>query len=224
MAELPKRKPNQGGSPVSWKMLAAVVTVGGGAAAYINIEKEKQAQDAEKRKSKAVGKPDIGGPIELVGLDGKIVHSDQLKGKWTLLYFGFTFCPDICPEELDKMAEALDICDTTDGMAEVQPVFVTIDPDRDTPEKLKSYLKEFHPRLVGLTGTNEQVKKAAKTFRVYYSKPIEDDSDDYLVDHTIIMYLMDPEWNFTQYYGQFMTAQEMADGMVKEVAQYNSDK
>jgi protein SCO1/2 len=109
-------------------------------------------------------------------------------------------------------------------MAEVQPVFVTIDPDRDTPEKLEAYLKEFHPRLVGLTGTNEQVKKAAKTFRVYFSKPIEDDSDDYLVDHTIIMYLMDPEWNFTAYYGQFMTAQEMADDMVKKVAEFNSDK
>jgi protein SCO1/2 len=66
--------------------------------------------EAEKRQSKSVGKPDIGGPIELVGLDGQTVHSDQFKGKWTLLYFGFTFCPDICPEELDKMAEALDIC------------------------------------------------------------------------------------------------------------------
>jgi len=201
-------------------MLAGVVVIGGGAAAYVNIERSKREKEEQCRRDQAVGRPDIGGPFKLTDVHGKPFGSEDLKGKWSLLYFGFTFCPDICPDELDKMTEALNTLAADKDMPEVQPVFITIDPDRDTPEKLQAYLQDFHPKLLGLTGTNAEVKAAAKVFRVYYSKPIEDESDDYLVDHTIIMYLMDPEFQFAQYFGQFMTAPEMAQGMAETMEKY----
>jgi len=137
------------------------------------------------------------------------------------MYFGFTFCPDICPEELDKMTEALTILDEGGDLPEIQPVFITIDPDRDTNEKLKEYLEDFHPRMIALTGTNEEIKATAKTYRVYYSKPREFDDDDYLVDHTIIMYLIAPTGVFEQHYGQLMTAQEMAAGITDKIRSYS---
>eukprot|EP00039_Didymoeca_costata_P015435 m.262693 g.262693 ORF g.262693 m.262693 type:complete len:126 (+) comp16223_c0_seq13:1681-2058(+) len=105
-------------------------------------------------------------------------------------------------------------------LPQVQPVFISIDPERDTPAKLKEYLADFHPRLIGLTGTSEMVKKAAKSYRVYYSRPY-DDNEDYLVDHTIIMYLVRPDGSFAQYYGQNKTVEEVVQGIKEHLKKSN---
>ena len=121
---------------------------------------------------------------------------DYFKGRLMLVYFGYTFCPDICPTVLTDMGDALGILG--EAADKVTPVFITIDPNRDTPEHLKEYLKFFHPRMVGLTGTPEQTAAALKAYKVYAAKALVErgDADDYLMDHTSIIYLMGPDGKF----------------------------
>lgn len=122
----------------------------------------------------------------------KVTHKD-LEGSFSLVYFGFTNCPDICPEELDKMGEVVDSIDATHGPI-INPIFISCDPARDDLSLVSTYIADFHPRLVGLTGSYEAVKAACKAYRVYFSTPPNaDPKGDYLVDHSIFFYLMDPE-------------------------------
>src|SRR3990170_3647439 len=110
----------------------------------------------------------IGGPFELVDQNGNQVTDQNFKGRLMLIYFGFTFCPDACPTALGVMRAALDKLDVAAGR--VAPILITVDPDRDTPEVLKDYVSNFHPRMMGLTGTKEQIAQAAKAYRVFYQK------------------------------------------------------
>lgn len=118
--------------------------------------------------------------------NGKPFTDADLKGKFTLIYFGFTHCPDICPEELDKMSDVVDKIDKEHpGKDIVTPVFVSVDPARDSVPQVKAYVQEFHPRIIGLTGDYDNVKKACKSYRVYFSTPPDAKAtDDYLVDHS----------------------------------------
>ena len=171
--------------------------------------------------SKAVGRPLVGGPFSLMDHNGKPFSEQDLKGKYSLVYFGFTNCPDICPEELDKMAGMIDNVKAAHGNV-MKPVFITCDPARDTPEVLKVYLKDFHDEILGLTGEYEQVKATCKAYRVYFSTPAEvKPGQDYLVDHSIYFYLMgelvssftwtcvnprtDPEGDFVEAIGRNFT-------------------
>lgn len=140
--------------------------------------------------------PAVGGPFSLTDHNGGPVTEAAFKGKLMLVYFGYTYCPDVCPTALTEMGNAVEALGPAGD--KVVPVFVTVDPARDTPEHLKEYLSFFHPRFVGLTGTSEQVAAAAKAYRVYYAKAKTDaagasDALDYLMDHTSIVYLMGPE-------------------------------
>ena len=141
--------------------------------------------------SKGVGKPKVGGPFKLLDQNGNAFTSEtDMKGKYALVYFGFSHCPDICPEELDKMAGMIDLVESSHPGA-MLPVFITCDPARDSPAVLKSYLKEFHDGLIGLTGSWEQIKDVCKKYRVYFSTPEGvKPGMDYLVDHSIYFYLM----------------------------------
>jgi protein SCO1/2 len=130
---------------------------------------------------------DIGGPFELIDQHGKPVSDKTFRGQYMLIYFGYGFCPDVCPTELSNMASALDVLGTK--AKNVQPIFITVDPERDTPEFLADYVANFHPRLIGLTGTPEQVKAAAKAYKVYYAKATKPGETDYLMDHTSFVYL-----------------------------------
>lgn len=140
--------------------------------------------------NKGIGKPLVGGDFHLTDHHGAEFTHENLKGKYALVYFGFTHCPDICPEELDKMAGMIDQVKKRHGEV-LKSVFVSCDPARDTPEVLRRYLAEFHPDIRGVTGTWEEVKDMCRTYRVYFSTPPDvKPGQDYLVDHSIYFYLM----------------------------------
>jgi protein SCO1/2 len=127
-----------------------------------------------------------------------------------LVYFGFTFCPDVCPTELQVMAGAME--KLGDKAEKVQPVFVTVDPERDTPEALAKYVKQFDPRLMGLTGTAEQIAHVAKEYRVFYEKvKDEDGSGDYTMDHSSVVYLMGPDGGFLTFFPPATSPDQMAE-------------
>jgi protein SCO1 len=133
-----------------------------------------------------------------------------------LVFFGFTFCPDICPSGLQVIAAALDQLGPK-GEA-IVPVFVTIDPERDTPDQLKSYLASFHPRLVGLSGTPVEINDVAKKYRVYFKKVKDEKSSaDYTMDHSTIMYFMDAKGQFVAHFSHATSADKLADGLRKQL-------
>jgi protein SCO1/2 len=135
----------------------------------------------------------IGGAFTLTDQNGRQVSDRDFSGKYRIVYFGFANCPDICPTDLAKIGQALRIFEKEDPgrAAKVQPIFVTTDPERDTPAVLKAYVASFHPRLVGLTGTPQQVADAAKAYAVYYSK-VPNEGGGYSMDHMRITFLMGP--------------------------------
>lgn len=133
----------------------------------------------------------LGGAFELVNQAGEAVTERDFTGRWMLLYFGFTHCPDVCPTELGSIAAAVDILGP-EGEA-VVPMLVTIDPQRDTPAQLADYVSRFHPRMQGLTGTPEQVAAAARRYRVYYARVQRPDMTDYVMDHSGFIYLVGPD-------------------------------
>jgi len=199
--------------------VAIFVAVGAGVLGYYDYVQQKRK--AEESRIKSVGKTLLGGPFELVDHTGATVTDESYRGKWLLMYFGFTFCPDICPDELEKMAEAINMLDKNRSVGPVvQPVFISIDPARDTVSKVASYVQEFHPRMIGLTGSEEQVAKAAAAYRVYFSRA-EGQGEEYLIDHSIIMYLVDPSGKFVDYFGKNYTAQQLADAVAERVRSYD---
>lgn len=202
--------------PVGWKSLAAMCATGGGLLWWYDAERRRRLESI--RAGPSSGKASIGGAfgnVKLANENGRAWRTDELKGKFALLYFGFTMCPDICPDELEKMAECVDLVEKA-GKS-VVPVFVSIDPERDTVKRVKEYVKEFHPKLLGVTGTVEACKAAAKQYRVYYHKTGDEDGDDYLVDHSIIMYLVDPAGEFVTFYGKNYEAAPMAEAILEQM-------
>ena len=137
---------------------------------------------------------DIGGPFELIDHHGKPVTDKSFRGQYLLIYFGYGYCPDVCPTELANMAAALDALGPK--AKDVRPLFITVDPERDTPEFLADYVVNFHPRLVGLTGKPEKIKAVAKAYKVYYAKAERPGQKEYLMDHTSFVYLMAPDGGF----------------------------
>ncbi|XP_062506129.1 protein SCO1 homolog, mitochondrial-like [Corticium candelabrum] len=195
--------------PITWKTLGVFTVIGGAAVFYVHTLRKQKQQEREREKTRSVGKAAIGGPFSLIDHNGERKTSDNFLGQWLMIYFGFCHCPDICPDELDKMGMAVDGVNKLSDLYRLQPIFISVDPERDTPEAIKEYLKDFHPTMIGLTGTREEVDKVAKAYRVYYSSsPVKGDND-YLVDHTIIMYLVGPDGNFIDYFGQNRTDGEI---------------
>lgn len=209
--------------PVSYASLGLTAVTGAGLFYWYEQERNKKLNEISK-KTVVAGTAAIGGKFELIDDAGNPFSDEKLKGQFNLLYFGFTHCPDVCPEELEKIAEAIDIvAKRTRWGKKLLPVFITLDPERDGVAQLKEYVKEFHPRMIGLTGSPEAIKKAAKGYRVYYTRAsvgemtgadAEQDEKDYLIDHSIISYLVDPQGNFVTFYGKNYSAEEMADSMV----------
>lgn len=165
-----------------------------------------------KGKVESFGKPALGGPWSLVDSEGKPVTDADFRGEYVLMYFGFTFCPDICPNELVKMGKVVQALDAQKNLPKLTPIFVTLDPHRDTVAQMAAYRKDFHPRMLALTGTPGQIARVAKAFRVYFSDvDREDDADDYIVDHSIVMYLMGPDGEFREFFTQLSEPHEIID-------------
>ncbi|XP_057435260.1 protein SCO1 homolog 1, mitochondrial [Lotus japonicus] len=213
------------GSPISWLSFVLLVLTGAGVVFYYDREKKRHIEDINNaseavKHGPSAGKAAIGGPFHLTNHHGKRVTEKDFLGKWTVMYFGFTHCPDICPDELQKLAVAVDKIKEKSGI-EIVPVFISVDPERDTVEQVSEYVKEFHPKLIGLTGSSDEIKSVARAYRVYYMKTAEEDSD-YLVDHSIVMYLMGPDMNYVKFFGKNNDADSLADGIVKEIKQYKN--
>jgi cytochrome oxidase Cu insertion factor (SCO1/SenC/PrrC family) len=160
------------------------------------------------------GVPQIGGPFVLVDQDGKTVSETDFMGKYMLVYFGFTYCPDVCPTSLTIMEDALDMLG--DKAERITPIFITVDPERDDPEAMKLYVEHFHPRLVGLTGSLDQVNAVAKTYKAYFTKSGDGyDDDDYSVDHSSITYLMAPDGKFVTHFSHGVEVEFMAQKLAE---------
>uniref|UniRef100_A0A0K0FB11 Protein SCO1 homolog, mitochondrial (inferred by orthology to a human protein) n=1 Tax=Strongyloides venezuelensis TaxID=75913 RepID=A0A0K0FB11_STRVS len=207
-----------------WKTSLATLGIGGILLTILLYKRQQRVNQEEKNKVMMAGKARIGGEWELVNTDGKLEGSKDLLGKWVLIYFGFTHCPDICPDEIEKMISVVDILNKTSPEIPIVPVFITVDPTRDTKERVKAYCEEFSPKLRGYTGSLEQVRKVTKTFRVYHSQGPKTAEDDYIVDHTVIMYLIDPDGEFYDYYGQNKNDREIANAIKMKVLKYDIAK
>lgn len=156
----------------------------------------------------------IGGAFHLVNGAGKEVTEKDFAGKYLLVYFGYTFCPDVCPTSLHVMAQALNAL-PPETLAKVAPVFVSVDPERDKPAATDSYARQFHPAIAGLTGSPEQIKEITAAYRVYYKKVEQAGSaaDAYVMDHSSLTYLMGPDGRFLTHFNHDATGPSMAEGL-----------
>lgn len=177
---------------------------------YAQKQREAQIKRSQASRVKTVGNPLVGGSFTLMGTDGKVVTNDMLKDRWLLIYFGFTNCPDICPEEMKKIATVMDSLDP-ELANKITPLFITIDPLRDTAKAVEDYVNDFHPSIVGLIGTPDQIKDITKKYRVYYSIPEDTDRADYLIDHSMYIYFMGPNNQFKDYFARAVLPREMKD-------------
>ena len=151
----------------------------------------------------------VGGPFELVDHAGRTRTEHDFRGKLLLVYFGFTYCPDICPTDLQAIGLALDKLGR--DAESVQPLFISVDPARDTPKHLADYVKLFHPRLIGLSGSAEAIRKAADAYKVYYTKVDLNRDGGYTVDHTAFIYLMDREANYLGFFPPGTSSERMVE-------------
>lgn len=213
------------------KAALLLVVTGAGLLFYFDREKKRINEEKEKAKANATyGRPDVGGPFQMIDHNNKPFSEKDLLGSYSLVYFGFTNCPDICPDELDKMSAVVSAIEKTlpegSPLRYVKPIFVSVDPARDSVEQVRRYVQDFHPRLVGLTGTYDAVKAMCKAYRVYFSSPPPKEGEtslgqDYLVDHSIYFYLMDPEGLFVQAFGKSSTAEEVTERVLQEIENWN---
>jgi protein SCO1/2 len=157
------------------------------------------------------GREPIGGAFALIDHTGKPRTEQDFKGKLLLVYFGFTYCPDICPTDLQDIGLAID--QLGEAGDKVQPLFITVDPERDTPAHLAEYVSMFHPRLVGLTGDPIAIRKAADAYKVYYAKVANEAGTDYTVDHTAFMYLMDADGKYLGFFPPGTTPERIGEAI-----------
>uniref|UniRef100_A0A671N836 SCO cytochrome c oxidase assembly protein 1 n=1 Tax=Sinocyclocheilus anshuiensis TaxID=1608454 RepID=A0A671N836_9TELE len=194
LSTLPPPPSSRSDKSITWKSLAITFAFGGGLLLGMKILQERKGG-----KTKSMGKAALGGLFSLVDHNNKSTKSEDFLGQWLLIYFGFTHCPDICPDELEKRIKTL---------PDITPILITVDPDRDTPEALAAYVKEFPPTY----------------YRVYYSQGPKDEDNDYNVDHTIIMYLVGPDGQFLEYFGQNKKSSEISSSIASHMTKYKNGK
>jgi len=190
--------------------VAAVAAVIGGTVAWTWLQSPDDRYAQCRDSVIAGGTATIGGPFTLVSETGTTVTEADVITRPSLVYFGYTFCPDVCPFDVARNADAADIL--TELGYDVQPVFISVDPERDTPERLAEFTDFMHPDMIGLTGSPEQVQAASRAYKTYYRKQDGDD-EFYLVDHSTFTYLVLPEEGFVEFYRREATPEEMAESV-----------
>lgn len=165
-----------------------------------------------------IGRALVGGPFSLVDQTGKRVTDQDFRGRYMLIYFGYTYCPDVCPASLQVISAALDRIGPDAG--NVTPIFITIDPARDTPAKIGEYVKSFHPGFVGLTGSASEIAAVLKAYRVYAKKvPDEKEPSAYTMDHSSVVYLMGPDGDLVTFMADSTKVDTLATQLRKALAQ-----
>ncbi|WP_193184661.1 SCO family protein [Nisaea sediminum] len=159
----------------------------------------------------------VGGPFSLTDETGATLSNEDLKGRYMMVFFGYTYCPDVCPTTLTVVTQALDMLEPT-VRDKVEPVFITIDPARDTSAALAAYSQHFHDKIHYLTGTPEQIAEVAKAYRVFYQKVESEEFSDYLMDHSTVTYLMGPDGRYVSHYGFNSEPSEIAADLTKRIA------
>ena len=191
--------------------ISAVVALAGllGGVYWMTLRGDPDDQFAQCRAGQvAGGQATIGGPFTLVSETGETVTEKEVIDQPSLIYFGYTFCPDVCPMDVSRNAIAVEILEERGEI--VKPVFISIDPKRDTPEVVDDFTANIHPRMLGLTGSAEQVKAASKAYRTFYQAQSSDD-EYYLVDHSTMSYLVLPETGFAEFFRRDIAPEQMAD-------------
>jgi protein SCO1/2 len=187
---------------------AAVLAVIGGSVAWTFLRAPDDVFAECRGSVVATGTASIGGPFTLVSETGTTVTEADVITKPSLVYFGYTFCPDICPFDAARNADAVDIL--AERGYDVLPVFISVDPQRDTPERLAEFTDYMHPAMIGLSGSEEQVRAASQAYKTYFRKQDGDDAF-YLVDHSTFTYLVLPEQGFVEFFRRETTPEEMAE-------------
>lgn len=194
----------------AWAAVAAAVLVIVGTV-FVTSNRGSEKYASCQRTAVAGGLDAIGGPFTMVDENGKTVTDKDVIDGPTLLYFGYTYCPDVCPLDSARNAEAVEILEERGEM--VKPVFVSVDPERDTPAMLRDYTDNLHPRFLGLTGSSEQVKAISKAYHTYYSRreAADGDPDAYLFDHSTSSYLVFPGEGTVAIFSRSVSPEAMAD-------------
>ena len=203
----------------SWKPALLTLVTCGGVLWAVKASQARSNAPVAITQQEVIGKPRLGGDWTLINAKtGESFSRDQLKGKYAMLYFGFSFCPDVCPQEMEKVVEIHKILKEK-GVKNFQPVFITVDPKRDTCAQLENFIKDFSKEYIALTGTPEMIKQVTRMYRVYFNQNVNQTNDeDYLVDHSIIHYLLGPDGAFLDFYGKNFTAKEIADKVLVSIA------
>jgi protein SCO1/2 len=186
-----------------------------GFAVYLSTE-QRLGPGGASGPVRTIGEALVGGPFTLTDHTGKRVTDNDFRGRYMLVYFGYTWCPDVCPTELQVISAALDRLG--DEARRIRPIFVTVDPERDTVAQMADYVANFHASLVGLTGSPEEIAGVAKAYRVYYAKAKSEGSEtDYTVDHGSLIYLMDPQGKFVTHFTYGTDPEKLAQGLAKAI-------
>ncbi|GMI50419.1 hypothetical protein ScalyP_jg3228 [Parmales sp. scaly parma] len=210
------------GAHISLKTFLAAGAFSFAAVSFYKIQFEEKVTSMSKT-VKTTGKALVGGDWTMVDITtGELVTNETVleDGHFSLLYFGFAKCPDICPSELVKVGKVLDTMKKKHKHIKITPVFVTVDPARDSIKQLKLYGKDFHPDIKFVTGTPEMVKKMTKKYRVYVSKADEEDDGDYLVDHSIVLYFGGKKGEFLDFFSQSMKPSDICNKIVEQTEKY----
>lgn len=191
--------------------LVAVVSIGYLGYRFIGPLLQSAQEDSAQTQS-----IDVGGPFQLTTHLGESVTDADFQGKYRLMFFGYTYCPDICPFELATMTQALDLLEEEGvRLDKLQPLFISIDPERDSVDALKDYMAAFHPKFIGLTGSVEQVDAVTQAYSIYAQKAEVEGASDYLMNHSSLVYLMGPNGEFIRYFPPGRAPEEMAAGLKK---------
>ena len=209
---------------IHWKGVAIVAVMCSTILAGMLTIRFHKEEEIEKKSKGGYGKPALGGPFDLIDFNEVPRKSEDFYGTWLLLYFGFVNCPDICPEELDKLCTVAKNLESDASLPKVQPIFISVDIRRDTPKLIKKYCAEFSPNLLGMTGLFDKVHEVAHAYRMYISEGPVDKFGDYLVDHSVFIFLVGPKGEFIEYFKRDQNADWVTAKVKAFMKEYGSEE